>query len=91
VLKTWIIQENDHHAKRVNGIQVTIARSLTTEEFKEHSGQWIPSISQFVGEGTLRHMIPTTSSSNNARERKLRTKFSLRGEDCNIPGLEVIK
>jgi hypothetical protein len=32
----------------------------------------IPSISQLVGKGTSRHMIPTTSSSNNVRERKLR-------------------
>jgi hypothetical protein len=36
--------------------------------FKDHFGQRIPSISQFVGKGTSRHMIPTTSLSNNIRE-----------------------
>jgi hypothetical protein len=44
---------------------------LDDRRFKEHSGQRIPSISQLVGKGTSRHMIPTTSSSNNIRERKL--------------------
>jgi hypothetical protein len=33
--------------------------------FEEHYGQGIPSISQLVGKGTSRHMIPTASSSNN--------------------------
>jgi hypothetical protein len=47
---------------------------LDNRRFEEHSGQRIPSISQLFGEGTSRHMIPTTSSSNNVREQKLRDK-----------------
>jgi hypothetical protein len=39
--------------------------------FEDHSGQRILSIFQLVGKGTSRHMIPTTSLSNNIRERKL--------------------
>jgi hypothetical protein len=45
---------------------------LDNWRFEEHSGQRIPSISQLVGEGTSRHMIPTTSLSNNVQEQKLR-------------------
>jgi hypothetical protein len=40
--------------------------------FEEHSGQRIPSKSQLVGKGTSRYIIPTTRSSNNVQERKLR-------------------
>jgi hypothetical protein len=32
VLKAWILQENDHNEKRLNGIQVTIVRSWITED-----------------------------------------------------------
>jgi hypothetical protein len=70
-LQTGIIQENDREETTMDGVQETIVRSWTTEEFEEHSRQSIPSISQLVGEGISRHMIPTTSSSNNVRERKL--------------------
>jgi hypothetical protein len=38
---------------------------LDNKRFEERSGQRIPSISQLLGEGTSRHMIPTTSPSNN--------------------------
>jgi hypothetical protein len=41
---------------------------LDNWRFEEHSGQRITSISQLVGEGTTRHMIPTTSLSNNVLE-----------------------
>jgi hypothetical protein len=44
---------------------------LDNWRFEEHSGQRIPSIFQLDGEGTSRHMIPTTSSSNNVWEWKL--------------------
>jgi hypothetical protein len=44
---------------------------LDNRRFEECSGQRIPSISQLVGEGTTRHMLPTTRLSNNVRERKL--------------------
>jgi hypothetical protein len=33
---------------------------LDNRRFEEHTGQRILSISQLVGEGTSRHMIPTT-------------------------------
>jgi hypothetical protein len=45
---------------------------LDNNSFEEHSGQRIPSISQLIGEGTSRHMKPTSSLSNNVREQKLR-------------------
>jgi hypothetical protein len=38
---------------------------LDNRRVNEHSGPRIPSISQLDGKGTSRHMIPTTSSSNN--------------------------
>jgi hypothetical protein len=64
---------------------------LDNRRFKEHFGQRIPSISQLVGKGTSRHMIPTISHPTTYMSVNFGTKFSLRGGDCNIPGLEVIK
>jgi hypothetical protein len=56
----------------MDGVQETIVRSKTIEAFEDHSGQRIPSISQLVGKGTTRHMLPTTRLFSNVRERKLR-------------------
>jgi hypothetical protein len=61
------------------------------KRFEEHSGQRIPSKSQLVGKGTSRYMIPHQVRPTMYESENFGTKFSLRGEDCNIPGIEVIK
>jgi hypothetical protein len=57
--------------KKVDWNSSDYCSELDNRRFEEHSGQRIPYISQLVGKGISRHMIPTTSSSNNVGERKI--------------------
>jgi hypothetical protein len=66
--REWPIRDQDGWSSR------DYCSELDNNSFEYHSGQRIPSISQLVGEGTSRWMIPTTSSSNNVREWKLQDK-----------------
>jgi hypothetical protein len=87
VLKTGIIQKNDQDGWNSSDY----CSEFDNRRFEDCSGQGIPSISQIVGEGTTRHMLPTTSRPTTYESENFETKFSLKGGDCYIPGLEVIK